>query len=126
VYNVLQSINTVRAAHSAAALQWDGALAFDALNYAQTCTFDHSTAADYGETLAAGTSTDPSFYISLWAGEEALYDYNKPGFSTATGHFTQLVWKGTTSVGCGFSSGCGSSYPYYLVCRFKTPGNVLG
>jgi hypothetical protein len=34
----------------------------------------------------------------------AKYNWNAPGFSSATGHFTQVVWKATTEVGCGVVS----------------------
>ena len=33
--------------------------------------------------------------------EEPYYNWNLPGFAEKTGHFTQLVWKETTQVGCG-------------------------
>jgi hypothetical protein len=38
------------------------------------------------------------------ADETVLYDFTKPGYSSATGHFTQIVWKGTTKIGCAAAS----------------------
>lgn len=130
VARMLYAMNSVRLQHSAPFLTWDASLATDALSYSQSCNFNPAAqSSDYssrfGEALAAGTTSNPVFYVSLWSGESALYDYANPGFSTATGHFTQLVWGSTTSVGCGFSSGCGQNYPYYLVCRFRQAGNVI-
>ncbi|CCG83809.1 protein of unknown function [Taphrina deformans PYCC 5710] len=122
---VLARINGYRALHDAGALTWNYDLASAALTYAESCTMQPSTDKSSGETLAAGTATDPAFYVDLWYNEGSSYNYNAPGFSDATGHFTQLVWKATSSVGCGFSSGCGE-YSNYLVCRYASPGNVLG
>lgn len=39
--------------------------------------------------------------MKSWGDERDKYDFDKPtGFSEDTKHFTQLVWKDTTSVGC--------------------------
>lgn len=122
---VLYTMNTYRSLHSAPFLTWDDDLASGALAYAETCDFVHSQDPSFGETLAAGTSANPTFYIDLWYDEGSSYNYNAPGFSDATGHFTQLVWASTTAVGCGFTSGCGQ-YPNYMVCRYTEAGNVVG
>jgi hypothetical protein len=54
------------------------------------------------------------------------YNYNNPGFTHETGHFTQLVWKSTTSVGCARCGGRGAQwYETYVVCDYKPPGNVV-
>ena len=42
------------------------------------------------------------------------------GFSMETGHFTQLVWKGTKSVGCGKAT-CNGLDIY--VCNYDPAGN---
>ena len=36
-----------------------------------------------------------------WYNEVKQYNYNQPGFSMATGHFTQLVWKSSRRLGVG-------------------------
>jgi hypothetical protein len=77
----------------------------------------------YGENLAQGY-TSPTLAIDGWANEESDYDYEKRKFTTEAGHFTQLVWKNTTSVGCG-ASDCGND-GWLLVCEYWPPGNVIG
>jgi hypothetical protein len=46
------------------------------------------------------------------------------------GHFTQVVWKGSTYVGCGYNASCNNMFPGYyntaVVCRYGLPGNWVG
>lgn len=45
----------------------------------------------------------------------------------ASGHFSQVVWKGTAEVGCGYNPCVGTSLWYGLVvCNYSPPGNILG
>lgn len=60
----------------------------------------------------------------MWYEEIDLYDFNNPGFSSDTGHFTQLVWKSTTDVGCGLS--ISGSNKIYAVSHYSPPGNFRG
>lgn len=65
----------------------------------------------------------------MWGNERLKYDYNNPGFSSATGHFTQVVWKQSTNLGCGWKrchGGSGKANGYYVVCRYTPPGNYQG
>ena len=54
----------------------------------------------YGENLAMG---DPESATDRWYNEVDKYDFQNPGYSNATGHFTALVWKDTKEVGFGIA-----------------------
>lgn len=86
------------------------------------CDFAHSGGA-YGENLALGCN-EVTGCVDLWGRERERYDYGDPGFGEETGHFTQLVWKNTTYVGCGRRL-CGTR-GWYLVCEYWPRGNVIG
>ena len=53
-----------------------------------------------GENIALGYP-DVRGLVNAWGTERKNYDYSKPGFTSGTGHFTQIVWKGSTTIGCG-------------------------
>ena len=60
----------------------------------------------------------------MWYDEVKNYNYNNPVFSGSTGHFTQVVWKSSTKLGCGI--GVASNNNIYGVCNYSPPGNVQG
>lgn len=100
---------------------------------AATGVVEHDTTiqGSEGENIAWFKGQDDSDCIdsvTLWYDdEEPLYDYNNPGFSPQTGHFTQLVWKSTSSVGVALAStGSGNNKKTYVVARYYPPGNVVG
>jgi hypothetical protein len=47
------------------------------------------------------------------------YDFSNPGWNPSTGHFTALVWRDTTRLGCAVNTQC--SWPTY-VCQYGPPG----
>lgn len=59
-----------------------------------------------------------------WYDEIKDYDWENPGFSMDTGHFTQVVWKGTTKVGFGYAQS--QSGDEYVVAEYDPPGNYEG
>lgn len=125
----LEAHNSYRILHGVAPLTWSDTVAASAQAYAETCPSSHS-GSGYGENLAWATyDMGENNVVQLWYDEEAFYDYNNPGFSSETGHFTQIVWKGTTEIGCGFATGCDHSWPYMTnvwVCQYNPPGNYFG
>jgi len=88
-----------------------------------------------GENIYASTNAQTATaVVQSWAGESAYYTLstNTCAPSQVCGHYTQLVWRTTTSVGCAFST-CttGSPFPsfptwYFVVCDYSPPGNVIG
>lgn len=83
---------------------------------------------EYGENLAWHSRETTSCYdlIKMWYDEVNEYDFNKAKFDHETGHFTQLVWRSTKSVGCAKAISSGPRGGVYLVCNYDPPGNFLG
>ncbi|KAI0433866.1 PR-1-like protein [Xylaria sp. FL1042] len=125
---ILNSTNVYRADYNASAVIWNDTLASFASDYlgsdavGSDCTFAHS-GGPYGENLALGFG-NATASVEAWGEEGREYHYGKPGFSEATGHFTQLVWKNTSDVGCGRRLCDGKGW--YLVCEYWPRGNVIG
>lgn len=138
--------NVHRSNHSASALTWSDDLANTAQSIAATCVYAHNTTANgggYGQNIAAGVdSTNISAVITdlFYNGEvnyfDGLYGEANPDMTNfeSWGHFSQIVWKGTTEVGCATydcsSSGLANTgeyvSPYFTVCNYGPPGNYAG
>ncbi|KAJ3747679.1 CAP domain-containing protein [Lentinula detonsa] len=124
----LNSHNIARAQYGASPLTWNSNLYPGTQQWANACVFQHS-GGNYGENLSAAAPQSITVQqgVDLWMTEASMYNYSNPTFSSSTGHFTQVVWKSTTSVACAIAScnflGNGTGY---LVCRYDPPGNYLG
>jgi uncharacterized protein YkwD len=126
---LLDAHNRHRAQHCAAPLAWSPQLAQVAQRWANTlrdrgCQFGHS-GGSYGENLAAGTTgtLDAEAVAGMWYEEVRDYKFPNGGFSMSTGHFTQLVWRATTKLGCAMSQCNGNDI---WVCEYDPAGNVQG
>lgn len=140
--DILRQINAKRAMHRAPPLRWSPTFAASAANYAVQ---EGKTAASckspthnqkqldslqltenlynrYSSPVPIVNWSEP---INWWYSEVRNYDFSHPGPNQrrgVTGHFTALVWKSTTLVGCGvdrctvagFPTGSGLVYD----CRF--------
>ncbi|SLM34337.1 Cysteine-rich secretory protein, allergen V5/Tpx-1-related [Lasallia pustulata] len=155
---VLTHHNVHRANHSASALNWNATLAQYAKEQAMTCVYSETLPAGqpggWGQNIAAGAQVvNVSAVITgqFYNGEEPVY----PGYGEASpdmsnfqnwGHFSQVVWGNTESVGC-YSYTCNptndcqaNGQPYLAntpcgpggvpainhVCNYYPPGNYAG
>ncbi|TDL28682.1 PR-1-like protein [Rickenella mellea] len=127
----LTAHNTIRAQHGASPLTWSNNAAAKAQQWANGCVFKHSggTLGPFGENLAAGTGSAYGIAAAVksWTDEVSQYDPNNPEPS----HFTQVVWKGSTQVGCAVQS-CDGIFAAsfgkakFFVCEYSPQGNVIG
>jgi pathogenesis-related protein 1 len=69
---------------------------------------------------------DPKVVVDAWGSEKKHYRHADNGCASAEvcGHYTQLVWKNTTSVGCGMAV-CGNRDQIW-VCQYSPAGNWAG
>ncbi|KAG4076789.1 hypothetical protein HA402_009135 [Bradysia odoriphaga] len=101
---------------------------------ASTDQFYHSSGSGFGENLykSWGGSSDKYTIIAnaikLFYDEIRYYDWNNPGFSMETGHFTQVVWKASTEIGVGIAIYPDKRYGHRSVVaiNYRPPGNYLG
>jgi len=126
---ILNAHNAIRAGVKAPALQWSDQLAGVAQKWADTLLrqhrFSHSPDSRFGENLfdISGAAANPSFVVRQWASESRNYDYRSNTCRGVCGHYTQVVWRSTTRVGCAVARGGGREV---WVCNYDPPGNWLG
>jgi hypothetical protein len=133
---ILQQHNTYRSALQLPDLVWSPALAGDALAWGEHLAsidkgqHDMSIRGKEGENLWWGTADAYSYtdMVAMWGNEKNNFRYGvfpdvNASRSAMVGHYTQIVWKNTTSVGCAL---VGNGKTDFLVCRYAVPGNVVG
>jgi len=133
---VLQQHNTSRSALQLPSLTWSDALAKDALAWARHLAtidqgqHDASIRGKEGENIFWGTTGAFTYgqMVDFWVSEKKSFKYGvfpdcKTNRSAVVGHYTQMVWKNTTAVGCALAS---NGRTDYLVCRYSPPGNIEG
>lgn len=146
---VLYHHNIHRANHSASDLTWNSELENCAQILASRCVYKHDTSIQpttgsvngYGQNIGYGISagnigallTD-MMYNDEMMNFQSYYGQDNPDMSNfdGWGHFSQIVWQGTTSVGCATvvcptlgNAGSDEALPF-TVCNYGPPGNYAG
>lgn len=124
-------------------IKWSESLAQTAQTYAEKqkgngCKMKHSGTKGLGENIywasaisySNGTSKPQDItsakVTDSWGSEKANYTYstNSCAAGKVCGHYTQIVWKNTTEVGCG-KAVCSDNSQFW-VCNYTPPGNYVG
>lgn len=116
-------------------LVWSSVLQINATQWARylatNLLFKHSGIVEEGENLWMGApSSSFTAMVQDWGAEIKRFKNGIfPNVSTSgswkdVGHYTQIIWRNTVSVGCGGAVGIDGLFR--LVCRYSPPGNYIG
>ncbi|XP_015212668.1 GLI pathogenesis-related 2, like [Lepisosteus oculatus] len=128
---VLKSHNEYRKQHQVPPLKLSNKLSKEAKRYADslasTRVLKHSpesSRGSCGENLAWASYDQPGKEVAdRWYSEIKNYNYNCPGFSSGTGHFTAMVWKSSRELGVGKATATDGST--FVVARYSPAGNIV-
>jgi len=129
--------NMYRARHGVRVLELRKELCQSAQQYADSLAardqFQHSGDPRYGENLYWGWSSEPGWVprggdaAASWYSEGTEYDYSsEPPQDSPAGHFTQMVWAGSTAMGVGLTAVPSRPGKWLIVVKYDPPGNWLG
>lgn len=145
----LNAHNGVRTKHGLKPLKWSDKLAAysqqwaDHLGTGESCRMYHrSGSPPHGENLYISSATVWTIdnkevsreknqvsirnVVKAWTDEEKWYNYQSNSCTPGQqcGHYTQIVWRETTEVGCAVKF-CGDQSQNW-VCSYNPPGNIVG
>lgn len=83
----------------------------------------------FGENLSGSTGAQSGTQaVDNWGSEKAQFNYNNEPIDNQNyrnvGHYTQMVWRATTEVGCGVAQTASGGTVW--VCRYSPAGNMIG
>lgn len=129
---ILREHNKERALLNISDLTWNEDLAAYAQEWAlqlaeEDKSIHHRPADSYGENISwiSNMPDELSEGVAMWNEEKEYFKYKPIGNDWAkSGHYTQVIWKNSTEVGCG--SALSKSGAFFFVCNYDPPGNYIG
>jgi pathogenesis-related protein 1 len=138
--DMLNVHNQARAEVGVPNLIYNSSLADQARQWADNCLFQHGGHDGAGQNLFQTSSTNQAASQSsatdcanAWVNEKQFFAGGTVpdgcctnGFESC-GHYTQVVWDTTTSVGCDYQD-CSSNNQFarLWVCNYYPAGNIIG
>ncbi|MEE3717094.1 CAP family protein [Tumidithrix elongata RA019] len=131
---ILNAHNLYRRDLNLPALTWSDDLAKSAQQWADrlaaTNRFEHS-GTNNGENIWKGSAKwfSQSQMVGSWGIEKQNFvlgifpDISKTGQWSDVGHYSQIIWRNTTEVGCGLAT---DGINDIFVCQYNPPGNYQG
>ena len=132
--DLLSTHNYYRSRHQVGDLKWNNEIQEIAQAYSEKIAPGHSLI--HSTSTYKGESLGENLYMSYggingeqasnsWYNEVNNYDFSSHSSAEGkvTGHFTQLVWKGSKEIGCG--SACDGTY-CVCCCNYYPAGNFIG
>ena len=132
---ILAEHNKYRSEVGVPPLSWSDKLAEGAQHWADTIAaldkLQHSKTSGVGENLAFLSTSHANLpdMIGLWGRERAHFqqgtfpNVSSDGNWLDVAHYTQMVWRRTTQVGCGIGN---NGKKDFLVCWYSPQGNYIG
>lgn len=122
--------NLVRAGLNLKQLTWDCKLADLAQEWATRGVAEHRDDREFGESIFVSSLRDVAAVTSIkkWMLEKPSWD-NKTGTcqpGKVCTHYTQIVWKKTSRIGCGINRDVQGKWKTMLVCNYDPVGNLPG
>jgi len=127
---ILADHNKARKALKLPELKWDCGLASYAQEWANGGKFRHRDDPSVGENLFVANNADQpiSTVVPDWLDE-------KPNYVVKTGdcvpdtvctHYSQIMWRETTLIGCGINRHLSGKWVVFVVCNYSPAGNTGG
>jgi pathogenesis-related protein 1 len=130
IAELVEAHNSARAEHKLPPLTWDCNLADIAQEWATRGIFEHRTNPKYGESIfvSGSAKAKADSAVGFWMQERSSWDDKSAkcaGGKVCT-HYTQVMWKKTTAIGCGINRNAPGKWRVLLVCNYEPAGNRGG